>query len=100
MPSSRNVELSDRANSDVADILQYTLMTWGEARWEAYASELDACFEQIGTYPEIGKPTDRLVNGRTYPVREHRIYYQIRDDVIFVARVLHQKMDPRREAFE
>ena len=100
MPSSRDVDLSDRASADVTDILQYTLVTWGEAQWEEYASDLDAGFERIGTYPEIGKPTNRIANGRTYRVREHRVYYQIRDDVIFIARVLHQKMDPSRELFD
>ena len=100
MPSSREIEFSRLATSDIADILQYTYLTWGEEQWDEYGSALNAGFDGIVEYPEIGKPTNRLANGRTYRIREHRVYYQIRDDVIFIARVLHQKMDPRREMFD
>lgn len=90
--------LSPEALSDIADILLYTLQRWGEQQQDQYAAALDQGLALIQQNPEMGRSRPDLFPGcRSYRVREHIVYYALRDESVTVFRVLHGRMDARRQ---
>lgn len=86
--------LSPRAQDDFADILQYTLETWGEAQAFAYRAVLDQALLTIGKNPQIGHGRQELTPAhRIFPAGRHIIVYRITDQAILVSRILHGLMD-------
>jgi toxin ParE1/3/4 len=97
MPSSRRLELTDRARADVAEILHFTLEHWGPAQRDEYANDIDAKLAEIARYPESGTPYSHPIGPlRRTRVGSHNIYYQDRDDTLLIMRVLHIRMRPER----
>lgn len=89
--------LSPEAQSDIADILLYTMERWGEEQLERYAATFDAGLLLIQENPEIGRMRSELFPGcRSYRVREHIVYYAARDEAVVVFRVPHGRMDATR----
>jgi toxin ParE1/3/4 len=89
--------LSPEAQSDVADILLYTLQRWGEEQLDRYAAALDHSLQLIADNPELGRARPELFTGcRSLRVREHIVYYALRDATVVVFRVLHGRMDAIR----
>lgn len=91
--AKRNLELSDPARQDVYDILSYTLRIWGERHLARYKAKLDAAFKAIVQKPRAGKPRYGML---VHAVEKHLIYYRIREESIYIVRVLHERMDPQR----
>jgi len=53
-PPDRQLVLSPQAEDDLADILQYTLETWGESQMQVYGKVLDDGLRMILDNPLIG----------------------------------------------
>jgi toxin ParE1/3/4 len=97
MPSSRSLDFSPEAEDDVRGILAYSLTEWGEAQRDVYAAALDAAFQRLIDFPEIGRSRPEFFPGcRTLPVERHIIYYRLDETTIRIVRVLHMKMDAAR----
>ncbi len=79
--------LTRKADADLAAILLYTRMTWGDAQTVAYHDELIEAFEMLLRFPRAGRKrsgTQReLVKGR------HIIFYREAADGILVQRIMH-----------
>jgi len=89
--------LSPQAEEDFTDILQYTLDTWGEAQTYAYRAILDKALLAIQQYPQIGPVRSELsAEHRFFPAGRHIIIYRVRDNAIYVSRILHERMDITR----
>jgi toxin ParE1/3/4 len=89
--------LSPEAQSDLTDILIYTLQRWGEEQQDRYAAALDRGLLLLQENPEIGRSRpDLFPSCRSYRVREHIVYYALRDEAVVVFRVLHGRMDATR----
>lgn len=86
------LELSDSAKEDFRDILSYTLQMWGERQVAEYRDLIDGALQQIAQKPEAGHPQSgsKLLFSR---VGRHLIFYRVEGVRIFVARILHGKMD-------
>jgi len=83
-----------RARADLDEILDYSVASHGEALAEAYLRQIGATFDRLVDHPGIGLDRGDLAPTlRSYPVGEHRIYYQRLDDRISIVRVLHKAMD-------
>lgn len=94
--SSPDVQLilSPQAEQDFADILQYTLETWGNAQTYAYRAILDKALLAIQQYPQIGQCRPELSTAhRIFPAGQHLIIYRVRDSTVQVSRILHERMD-------
>jgi toxin ParE1/3/4 len=93
----REFILSPLAEADLTDILQYTLETWGEAQLSAYAGVLDEALRLLRGNPQIGfaRP-DVSDRHRFLPAGEHVIAYRLTATRIEVSRVLHGRMDFKR----
>jgi toxin ParE1/3/4 len=90
----RRIVLSEQASRDIADILQYTLETWGERQMDVYAARLEKGFRLLGARPLLGKPRRDLYPGcRCYRIEQHLVLYEVDEEEIRVARFLHKRMD-------
>lgn len=89
--------LSPQAEEDLADILQYTLETWGEAQFYAYRAVLDKALLTIQRHPQIGHGRPELSAAhRIFPAGRHIIVYRASDAAVYVSRILHGRMDIRQ----
>lgn len=79
-----------RALADYDDIMRYTLQRWGKKQWSSYKIILDKAFGKIAENPGIGKARYGL---KMYTAGKHCIFYRVRDKVIYILRILHQRMD-------
>lgn len=92
-----NIILTPEAQHDLADILLYTVQRWGEEQQDRYAAALEQGMALLGENPTIGRPRPELFRGcRSYRVREHILYYVLRDETVVIIRVLHGRMDALR----
>jgi toxin ParE1/3/4 len=91
------VELSAAADADLVGIFDYSTVAHGRESAEAYLRLLDATFDRLAEFPELGVSRSDLRDGlRSLPIKEHRNYYRFDGGRILVARVLHKAMDVER----
>ena len=94
--------LTKKATKDLAEIWNYTVDTWSEYQADKYYFMLlDSC-QDIA---------DRKVKGKQYEgiyasllgikAGKHIIFYRhVKDDVVEIARILHERMDLKRRIRE
>lgn len=91
------LELSRRAESDLADIRDYSVEQFGVERALLYLDGIEAAFRLILDHPEIGGAHAKVAPPvRVYAVQRHRMFYTVEVDVVLVERVLHNGMDRAR----
>lgn len=90
------VTVSRQADADLDDILDYSLAAHGRETAESYLRTINATFDRIAGYPEIGMARSELGAVQSVPVGQHRIFYEIVSDEILILRVLHKAMDVER----
>jgi len=93
----RQLVLSPQAEDDLTDILQYTLETWGESQLLSYGKVLDDGLQMIFDNPMIG--FIRLAvseKHRFFPTGEHLVVYRLTPTRIEISRILHGRMDIKR----
>ena len=92
--------LGPKGTSDLAEIFDYTVATWGEQQAEKYIEELAACFQLLADSPGLGRACDLISPGiRRFEQGKHVIFYKPERDGIIVSRILHQRMLPARPQF-
>jgi toxin ParE1/3/4 len=95
--------LSLSAEQDLAQILRYTIKTWGMKQGAAYFQLLNLARIQIISNPALlgSKSRDDLARGcRAFRVAKHLIFYRMNGDSVEIARILHQSMDFSRHVSE
>lgn len=94
LPPDLPLILSPQAEDDLADILQYTLETWGEAQVYVYREVLDNALLTIQQHPHIGsnRPEISPVH-KILPAGEHLIIYRLSEIAVNVSRILYRGMD-------
>lgn len=94
MPSYR---LTPLAEEDLFNIISSTIESWGSAHAKVYAQTIDAALLKLAQYPDFGRERSDIYNGaKSFPIEKHIVFYQISDNGIDVARILHQRMDPSK----
>jgi toxin ParE1/3/4 len=95
--SRLTLEYTQAAIAHLQNIARYTEETWGEQQRESYLERLFAGLEQIRTSPTIGRMRDDIRLGlRSRRIEHHIVYYVVKKKVIFVAAVLHERMEPKK----
>jgi toxin ParE1/3/4 len=62
-----------------------------------YALTIDAALLKCVKYPDFGKARSEIYHGaKSFPIEKHIVFYQVSDNGIDVARILHQRMDPSK----
>lgn len=92
-----DVRLRQAADADLAAILEYSVVTFGEAVAEDYLRSFERAFDLLRRHPEAGAlRLDITPPVRCLPHRSHRIFYDIEGETVWVVRVLHHAMDAER----
>jgi len=92
--------LGPKGASDLAEIFDYTVDTWGEQQAENYVEELAICFQLLADSPGLGRTCDLIFPGiRRFEHGKHVIFYKPDKNGIIVSRILHQSRLPARPHF-
>jgi toxin ParE1/3/4 len=84
---------SRRAESDLLNIGDYTLRTWGKAQAVRYLDEIEVCCRMLAKNPALGRPCDDVRPGlRRLEHGKHVVFYRQEPGGILVSRILHQRM--------
>lgn len=100
MPSSRRFRLATVAEDDLAEILRYTRLTWGDAQATAYSEIVYEELFQLLEFPEVGRQRSDVRRGlRSYSIGQHVAYYRITQNEVIIERLLHPRMKVGRRLF-
>ena len=92
--SNRRLTFTHRAESDLREILQYSLDMWGAERRDAYAKTLANAIDRIATFPMLGQARHELGSDvRSIAAGMHQFFYRVTDAEIVVIRIAHNRQD-------
>ena len=90
----RRLDVSEDAERDLDSIFEYSVRTWGYERAIRYAESITETLNRLLTFPMLGHGRGNLRPGiRAYSIAEHIVFYLLRDDQIYIVRVLHVRED-------
>jgi toxin ParE1/3/4 len=93
-------KLTQKARSDLAEILLYTTDTWGAEQAERYMGLLLDGFDLIAEKPGMGRTCERLALGlRRFELGKHVVFYKPKRGSVIIGRILHQKALPAKPHF-
>lgn len=93
----RTLVLSNQAQADYEDILSHTFQQWGEPQHDRYATLLNDAFLMLRQNPAVGHRSRQLPDPyRILPVGRHLLIYRVTETMLYVVRMLHERMDIRR----
>ncbi len=86
--------LTPKAESDLAEIYEYSFNNWGIDQADKYQDELYAGFKTIAEHPEIGNGYPfHNKDYRKLHVNRHLIFYRISNNELLIIRILYDEMD-------
>ncbi len=88
-------ELSERARSNIKEIIRYTVEFFGKQQAEEYTDGLYYSFDLLTDNPRLGKSVsnDFGVDLHRYTYRSHYVVYEIRESVIWIAMIRNTRQD-------
>ncbi|MBK9212115.1 MAG: type II toxin-antitoxin system RelE/ParE family toxin [Saprospiraceae bacterium] len=87
-------EISKLALKDLDEIWKYSAEQLSQQQANRYYKEISEMIKEICNNPEFGNPIDYISQGhRRLNVRSHMIVYKVKNEIIYIDRILHQKMD-------
>lgn len=89
-----NLKISKLALEDLDNIWVYTAEQWNKEQANKYYNEIFLVIGNISENADIVKPIDYIKKGhRRINVKYHKIIYKVDGTIVYIDRVLHQKMD-------
>ena len=89
--------LTEAAASDIEEMLERSLLDFGEKRTQTYYDALARCLALLGANPEMGVTAEDIRPGyRRFAHESHVVFYTIDDEGVLIVRVLHKRMDATR----
>lgn len=89
-----NFIFTDKAEADLADIIDFTLENWGAEKAHKYIDGLEEMAQMLADNPDIGIKREHLIEGLfCFPYESHLLYYLKQADRVAIIRVLHQSME-------
>ncbi|NEN23273.1 type II toxin-antitoxin system RelE/ParE family toxin [Cryomorpha ignava] len=86
--------LSNKADSDLDEIFDYTFDEHGFNQAVKYLSDLESLFWQLVKNPKLGRERRDLKNEiLSITEQGHTVFYRIHQDYILIVRVLHGNKD-------
>ena len=90
-------ELTNKAESEIEEIYEYSILNFGLTTAQDYLSGLHDCFELLADHQSWGSNYGFILTGLLrYEYRSHSIYYQSVEQGILIVRVLGDRQDPAR----
>lgn len=83
-----------RAVQDLEEIWEYTFRNWSKDQADRYHNLIINEIEYVAENVSVGKNMSHVKEGYlvTY-VKSHMIFFKRQGDIVYVIRILHQKMD-------
>jgi len=70
-----NYRLTSRADSDLAEVADYTIGNFGIEQARRYRDALETCFETIADNPKLGREADKLASKlRRHQHKSHVVF--------------------------
>jgi toxin ParE1/3/4 len=93
-----NIRFRARAESDLTAIRIYSVAEFGREVAINYLDQFEAAWLLLADHPRIGSPYAKIGKRaiRSLPCGNHRIYYRVVGNSIWVVRILHQSMGQSR----
>lgn len=89
--------LTNRAVTDLSEIADFTIQSFGIEQARFYRDGLNNCFEILAENPQLGRSADELAPDlRRHEHQSHVVFYVPGDTGILIVRILHQRMDFKR----
>lgn len=89
--------LSRKAETDLAEIADYTIGEFGVEQARRYRDGLEGCFNSLCDNPFLGRSAEELAPKlRRIRQQAHTIFYLPSSDQILIVRVLHHSRDFQR----
>jgi toxin ParE1/3/4 len=86
--------ISELALEDLESIWSYTAVNWSSNQADRYYEEIISQINTICDNPQIGMSIAHIKDShRKVGVNSHMIIYKVVNDVVFVDRILHMRMD-------
>lgn len=88
------LKILPQAYKDISTIWAYTSATWGDVQADVYHQELTQSLERLIQTPFIGVKRE-IANRQllVLHINKHTAYYQVKDNVVLILRILHQNRD-------
>ena len=87
--------LTTLAETDLAEIADYTIETLGIEQARRYRDALETCFNNLAANPLLGRSAEHLAPSlRRIEHRSHVVFYLRRQPGVLIVRILHARMDP------
>jgi len=94
----RRIRLSREAQADLDEIWLYVARTRDPKAADAVIDAITERLLLLARMPQAGRRRDELLPGvRSFPVRDHVIYYTRRESALVILRVLHAARDAVRQ---
>ena len=95
------LRFSQRAESDLLSIGNFTLRTWGKAQTMRYLTELEGCCQTLFDNPALGRICDYIRPGlRRVEHGSHVVFYRQQRDGVLISRILRQRMLPKKHPID
>lgn len=96
----RTVKFTRKARQDLLSIIDYSVLTWGDAQAANYIDGLEKLVLTLAQSPLLGRDCSDLGSGLlAFPYEKHQIYYLVQAHGISIVRVLHSNMESNKKAF-
>lgn len=88
--------ISLKAASDLQDITDFGLRTFGYKQTDMYLDGLFLVFDLIADNPEMGRRSDLASNVeiRQFLYKAHLIFYRVQDDTVKIAHIRSVRQSP------
>ena len=86
--------LTSSAESDLAEIADFTIENFGIEQARRYRDALEACFHTIADNPKLGREADEIAPMlRRHQHKSHVVFYLPENNDVLIVRVLHENRD-------
>lgn len=87
-------KLSVKARAEIKKIFRYSFQQFGENQAVKYKASLNECFQMLADNPNIGRECNDIRDGYfRHEHQSHVIFYTQRSNDIFIATIIHDRMD-------
>jgi toxin ParE1/3/4 len=89
-----DIKLSKQARKDFVQIIQYTLENWGNLQMLSYRDIMLEGFDILSKFPNTGRKNVNFSDDyMLFPAGNHVIIYKIEKHQLYIARILHKRMN-------
>jgi len=94
------LNLTEKAEQDLNAIYAYSLKQWGQKQANSYFFQIEKMFYLLLDNPYLGKSRNELKQGyRSLLIKKHTIFYSVNNEHVNILRVLHTRMDVKKDTF-